>query len=124
MLVRFGYISEISVKGKTITETDTFVLTEDEEKQHFYYRVSGGNEYYAERIVKKDKDTGNVITYSNATFTLYKLNKNTNLYKAVRKAEEMQTVWFTKDYVWEYCEKEILKNVKKFEYYENGVYYN
>ena len=54
VLVRFGYISEISVVGRIVAETETFVLTEDEENQHFYYRVSGGNEYYAERIVKKD----------------------------------------------------------------------
>ena len=48
------------------------------------------------------------------------LNKNTNLYKAIKKAEEMQTPWFEMQYVWDYCKKDILKNVKRDEYYENG----
>jgi len=73
VLVRFGYTENISISGKTITETDIFVLTEDEENLHFYYHVAGDNEYYAERIVKKEnpvfynilipeKYTGNIWT--------------------------------------------------------------
>ncbi len=54
VLVSFRYASDISLSGRIITETDTFILTENEEKLHFYYRVAGENEYYAQRIVKKD----------------------------------------------------------------------
>lgn len=52
-----------------------------------------------------------------------KLNKNSNLYKAIKKAEDLQTPWFTINYVYDYCEKEILRNVKKEEYYKNGNLY-
>lgn len=51
------------------------------------------------------------------------LNKNTNLYKAIKKAEEMRTPWFTMQYVWEYCEKDILKEMRRAEYYEDGNLY-
>ncbi len=60
--VRFAYTGCISVCGDRITEADTFVLTEDEEYLHFYYRVLGDDEYYAERIVKKDcEDIHNIF---------------------------------------------------------------
>ena len=51
------------------------------------------------------------------------LNKNNNLYKAIKKAEDMLTPWFTNQYVWEYCQKSILENLKKGEYYEDGSVY-
>lgn len=51
------------------------------------------------------------------------LNKNSNLYKAIKKAEDMLTPWFTNQYVWEYCQKSILKDLKKSEYYEDGSVY-
>lgn len=71
--VRFSYTDSIVLSGELTTETDSFVLTEDEEYLHFYYHVAGDNEYYAERIVKKDnpvfynilipeKYTGNIWT--------------------------------------------------------------
>lgn len=58
------------------------------------------------------------------TTNIEKLNKNSNLYKAIKKANDMQTPWFTEQYVWDYCKKDILKELKKCEYYKNGgVYY-
>ena len=51
------------------------------------------------------------------------LKKNSNLYKAIKKAEDMRTPWFTNQYVWEYCQKSILENLKKGEYYEDGSVY-
>lgn len=51
------------------------------------------------------------------------LNKNTNLYQAFKESEKMQTPWFLGQYIWEYCEKQILKELKKHEYYENGGFY-
>lgn len=51
------------------------------------------------------------------------LKKNSNLYKAIKKAEDMRTPWFTNQYVWEYCQKSILKDLKKSEYYEDGSVY-
>lgn len=52
------------------------------------------------------------------------LHKNSKLYKAFKKANEMQTPWFLGNYIWESCEDEILKALKKCEYYENGDIYN
>ena len=49
--------------------------------------------------------------------------KNSNLYKAFKKAKDLQTPWFLRQFVFDYCEKDILKEVKKYEYYENGGMY-
>ena len=52
-----------------------------------------------------------------------KLSKNSNLYKAVKMAEDMHTPWFTYNYIYDYCEKQILREVKKHKYYEDGGLY-
>jgi hypothetical protein len=53
-----------------------------------------------------------------------KLDKHTNLYKAYNKCEELLTPWFIGQYVYEYCEKAIIKELKKYEYLESGAIYN
>lgn len=68
----------------------------------------------------KEQAVSDYIEWWLGTIDFEKLNKNTNLYKAIRKAEEMRTPWFEMQYVWDYCKKDILKNVKRDEYYENG----
>lgn len=50
-------------------------------------------------------------------------HKNSNLYKAIKKARDLQTPWFLGQFVFDYCEKDILKEVKKYEYYKNGGLY-
>ena len=39
------------------------------------------------------------------------LNKNTNLYKAYKKAEMMKTPYFLGQYIWEYDKKTYIRNV-------------
>ena len=51
------------------------------------------------------------------------LDKRTNLYRAFKESEKMQTPWFLGQYIWGYCEKQILKTLKKHKYYENGGFY-
>lgn len=53
------------------------------------------------------------------------LDKRSNLYKAYKICElELKTPWFIGQYVWDYCKKDILKELKKWDYYENGgVFY-
>ena len=63
----------------------------------------------------------NYIDFWVGTIDFSKLNKNTNLYKAIRKADELRTPWFEAQFIWDYCKKDILKNVRKNEYYENGI---
>lgn len=48
------------------------------------------------------------------------LNHNTNLYKAYKKSEDMRTPWFIGSYIWEYCENQIIKELSKYKYDENG----
>jgi hypothetical protein len=43
--------------------------------------------------------------------------------KACTKAEEMKTPWFTGEYIWEYCEDEIMEELKRHTYYEDGKVY-
>jgi len=60
------------------------------------------------------------ITFWLDTIDFEKLNKNTNLYKAIKQCEKMQTPWFIHQYVFDYCKKQILKIVKSYEYLANG----
>ena len=72
----------------------------------------------------QNKVINDYIRFMLDTIDYENLNKNSNLYKAINKCEKMQTPWFIEQYVWDYCNKHILKEVKKDEYYENGdVYY-
>ena len=72
-----------------------------------------------------DEQTQNKVVADYIDFILNttdfdKLNKNTNLYKAIKHCEKMQTPWFIHQYVFDYCKKQILKVVKSYEYLENG----
>lgn len=51
------------------------------------------------KMVKKDKNTGKIVTFSNATFSLYKLNEDTNKWEQVKckVGEEYRTTWTTND---------------------------
>lgn len=51
------------------------------------------------------------------------LNKNTNLYKAYKKAKMMKTPWFLGQYIWEYDKKNILRMCRNYTYLENGEIY-
>lgn len=68
----------------------------------------------------QNKVIENYITFLLNTTDVNTLNKNTNLYKAIKKCERMQTPWFIYQYVFNYCEKNILKIVKSYEYLANG----
>lgn len=51
------------------------------------------------------------------------ISKNSNLYRAIKKCEDMKTPWFIEQYVWDYCQKDILKRLNKYEYEENGKFF-
>lgn len=52
------------------------------------------------------------------------ISKNSNLYKAYKKANEMQTPWFLGSYILDFCDDKIMKEIKKCDYLENGeVFY-
>ena len=40
--------------------------------------------------------------------------------KAIDKAEAMQTPWFTGSYIYEYCKKDIEKNLKEELFFKDG----
>lgn len=81
------------------------------------YKVYKFNELCEESQNKVINDYVNSLA---ETVDFSKLNKNSNLYKAYKKANEMQTIWFLGSYIWEYCRKQILKEVNEYEYLENG----
>ena len=70
------------------------------------------------KIVKEE------IDYMLDTMDYENISKNSNLYKAVKECEKMQTPWFIENYVWDYCQKDILKRLSKYEYEENGKWFN
>lgn len=47
-----------------------------------------------------------------------------NFKKAIDKAEELRTPWFTASYVYDYCKDGILADLRDNEYFENGEEYH
>lgn len=43
--------------------------------------------------------------------------------KAIDRAVQLQTPWFTGAYVWDYCQNEILEDVKQWQYFKDGKIY-
>ena len=68
----------------------------------------------------KDKAINEYIEFMIQTTDFDSISKNSNLYKAYKKANDMQTIWFLGSYIWEYCRKQVLKEVKQYYYLENG----
>lgn len=70
----------------------------------------------------KEKAINDYIDFLVQVTDFESLNKNSNMYKAYKKANEMRTPWFLGSYVWEYCQKQIMKELKgsQYEYLENG----
>lgn len=48
------------------------------------------------------------------------LDKHSNLYKAYKKANDLQTIWFLGSYIWEMAESYVLDMAKQNWYFENG----
>lgn len=71
----------------------------------------------------KDKVINNFIKELVEFTNFSKISKNSNLYKAYKQCEDLQTPWFIGNYIYDYCKKDILKKAKKYMYYENGNIY-
>ena len=72
----------------------------------------------------QEKIVCNYIDTLIETTDFYELSKNSNMYKAYKKAEKMQTPWFTGKYIWQYCEDKILKDLNRLEFKKDGeIYY-
>ena len=71
----------------------------------------------------KNKAIDDIVNFYVKYTDIEVLHKNSNLYKAIKKADEMQTPWFVGHFIWEYCEKQILKDLRQYEYTENGDIY-
>ena len=78
--------------------------------------------YQFDELEKKaqDKVINEYIKFVLETTDMDTLDKKSNLYKAISKAEEMRTPWFTGSYIWEYCEEEVLSAVRDEEYFVDG----
>ena len=74
----------------------------------------------------KENVIDNAITFIIDTMDLEKLKnkKDSGLYKAWKKSEDMRTPWFLGSYIWEYAEKEVLELCRGNEYFKNGEVYN
>lgn len=68
----------------------------------------------------KEKIVCDYIDYLMQVTDFDKISKNSNLYKAYKKANDMQTIWFLGSYIWDFCESQIMKEIEKCEYLENG----
>ena len=72
----------------------------------------------------QEKVICNYIDELIATTDFEEISKNSNMYKAYKKAEKMQTPWFIGQYIWQFCEDRILKDLNKLEFEKDGeIYY-
>lgn len=71
----------------------------------------------------KDRAITEYIDFITSTTEFSKLNKNTNLYRAFKKSEELQTPWFLGDYIWKYCKEDMIPKLKMMWFLESGEYY-
>lgn len=71
----------------------------------------------------KEKIINETITFIIETTDFEELNKNSNLYKAYKKSLDMQVPWFLGSFIWEMCKPYILKQCKRYEYFEDGRVY-
>lgn len=68
----------------------------------------------------KEKVIEEYIKFLITTTDFEKINKNSNLYKAYKESTEMQTPWFLGSYIYDFCKKQIMKDINAQEYYKNG----
>lgn len=71
----------------------------------------------------KEKIINNYIEYLIDITDFETLHKNSNLYKAYKKSKELRTPWFIGQFVWDFCNKTILNNLKYEEFRKNGDLY-
>jgi hypothetical protein len=50
-------------------------------------------------------------------------DKSKEVKKAIQKAEEMRTPWFTGGYIWDYAKQEVLDFANQYEFLETGEFY-
>ena len=72
----------------------------------------------------KEKVLNDYINFITEVVDFSTISKNSNLYKAYKKSEEMQTPWFFGSYYWEYDKRNILQTINQYEYLQDGSIYN
>lgn len=72
----------------------------------------------------RQKVINEYIQFLIETTDFSELYHNSNMYKAYRKSEEMQTPWFLGNYIWDYCHMQIEESVREWEHYEDGRVFN
>lgn len=73
----------------------------------------------------KEHIIDNIVSFIIDTMDVEKeKKKKSNLYKAWKKSEDMQTPWFLGSYIWEYAEKEVLELCRGNEYLKDGTVFN
>ncbi len=72
----------------------------------------------------QNKVINNTIDFITSITNFETINKNTNFYKAYKKAEELQTPWFLGQYLWDYAKNQILKMCKQYYYFKDGEIFN
>jgi hypothetical protein len=50
--------------------------------------------------------------------------RNSNLYKAWKKAKKEKRPWFFGSYILDYCKEEIINSFREMEFFENGQVYS
>ena len=51
------------------------------------------------------------------------LHKSSGMYKAYDETVRNKTPWLLGESIWKHCEKQIISDLKQYEYYENGDLY-
>lgn len=71
----------------------------------------------------KDKAMNDLIELWMEIIPIDTVSHNSNYYKAYKKCEEMRTPWFFGSYVYEYCKKQLEKELRSLEFLIDGTVY-
>ena len=61
----------------------------------------------------KDRAINEYIEFLIKTTNFEKLDEENPYYKAYKKSEDLKTPWFIGTFIWEYCEEDILEELKE-----------
>jgi len=71
----------------------------------------------------KDKARGKAMNDLIAEWCEMGVDGNPNFDKAVQETERLKTPWFLPEYIFDYCEKELIEELCRYQYYKNGEIY-
>ena len=91
------------------------------------YKFNELSEKVQEKVICEEIDFMIEIEVNCVYDTNGKVNRryrNSGLLKAIKESEANRTPWFIGEYIWKYCEKQIMERLNNHEFTKSGEIYN